>query len=132
MIKHSTTEPPRSSIKKKEKKKDEYCSMTKTVLEPSTFHFNPYSASYFVQKMSSAYNICCIYSNALQTNFIMEANTMNPDQTAPNGSSLIWVHIICSKGYQSTQVYERTDTIFVNGRKRVNTKHAITLLVTQK
>ena len=31
--------------------------------------------------MLSAYNVCCIYSNALQTNFIMEANTINPDQT---------------------------------------------------
>ena len=26
------------------------------------------------------------YSNALQTNFIIEANTMNPDQTAPKGA----------------------------------------------
>ena len=31
--------------------------------------------------MSTAY-----YSTALQTNFIMEANTMNPDQTAPMGA----------------------------------------------
>ena len=38
---------------------------------------------YFVQKMSSAYYICCIYSNALQTYFITEANTMNADKTAP-------------------------------------------------
>ena len=30
--------------------------------------------------------------------FIMDANTMNPDQTAPLGSSLIWVHIVCNKG----------------------------------
>ena len=39
--------------------------------------------SFFVQKMPSAYNICCKYSNAPQTNFVMEANTVNPDQTAP-------------------------------------------------
>ena len=35
--------------------------------------------------MSSAfiyYKVCCIYPSALQTTFIMEANTMNPDQTA--------------------------------------------------
>ena len=31
---------------------------------------------------------------------IMEANTMNPDQTAPK-SSLIWVHIVCNIGFQS-------------------------------
>ena len=30
-----------------------------------------------------AFYICCIYSNVLQTNFITEANTVNPDQTAP-------------------------------------------------
>ena len=30
----------------------------------------------------NAYYICGIYSNALQTKFITEANTMNPDQTA--------------------------------------------------
>ena len=105
MIKHSTTELPRSSIKKNNQKTDEYHSITKTVLEPSTFHFNPYSANNFVQKMSSAYNICCIYSNALQTNFIIEANTMNPDQTAPKGSSLITVHSVCSKDYQNRHYF---------------------------
>ena len=25
--------------------------------------------------------------------FIMESNTINPDQTTPIGSSLIWVHV---------------------------------------
>ena len=33
--------------------------------------------------------------------FIMEANTMYPDQTAPLGSNLIWVHIVCNTGYLS-------------------------------
>ena len=40
---------------------------------------------FFVQKISFAYYECCIYSNALQTNFIVESNTMNPDQTP-----LVW------------------------------------------
>ena len=35
----------------------------------------------------SAYYTCCIYSNALQIIFIMNANTMNPDQTASMGSA---------------------------------------------
>ena len=48
--------------------------------------------------MSTAY-----YSTALQTNFIMEANTMNPDQTAP------MVHIVFSIGHQSLSVEERAD-----------------------
>ena len=37
--------------------------------------------------MTSAYYICGIYSNALQTYFLMEANTMKPDQTVPKGQS---------------------------------------------
>ena len=37
--------------------------------------------------MSAAYYVCCIYSNDLLTNFVMEANTMNPDQTAPKEQS---------------------------------------------
>ena len=40
-----------------------------------------------VQKMSSAYYVCSICSNALLTNFIMKANTENPDQTAPKEQS---------------------------------------------
>ena len=55
---------------------------------------NPYPANIFVQKMSSAYEVCCINSNALKT--IKEANRMNQDQTAPEqsdlGSSLCQVH----------------------------------------
>ena len=35
-------------------------------------------------------NVVCLlllpYSDALQINFITEANTMNPDQTAPKGA----------------------------------------------
>ena len=41
---------------------------------------------FFDQKISSAYYICCICSNALKTNFITKTNTMNPDQTAPMGT----------------------------------------------
>ena len=41
---------------------------------------------FFVPKMLSAYYVCCIYSKVLKTNLITEANTMNPDQTAPKGA----------------------------------------------
>ena len=34
---------------------------------------------------------------------------MNPDQTAPKGSSLIWVHSVYNIGYQSIYVEERAD-----------------------
>ena len=57
----------------------------------------PFSSYYFtfVQKM-------LFHSNALQTDFITEANTMIPDQIAPKESSLIGIHIVCNKGNQST------------------------------
>ena len=32
-----------------------------------------------------AYNVCCIYSNALKNTFTVGENPMNPDQTAPKG-----------------------------------------------
>ena len=47
---------------------------------------NPYSANIFVLKMMSVYCVCCMYSDALQTDFITEANTMNPVQTLEMGS----------------------------------------------
>ena len=43
----------------------------------------------------------------MKVNFIMEASTVNPDQTA-----LIWVHIACSMGYQSTSADERANNNF--------------------
>ena len=41
---------------------------------------------FFLAKMLSALYVCCLYSNTFQTNFITQANTMNPDQTAPKGA----------------------------------------------
>ena len=57
---------------------------------------NLYPANIFALKMSSAYYVCCIYSNALQNTFTMEENTMNPDQT------LILVHSVCNAIYHGT------------------------------
>ena len=39
--------------------------------------------------------------------FITEANHMNPDQTAPHRSSLIWVHIVYNIGNLKTYAEER-------------------------
>ena len=53
--------------------------------------FNPYPAKTIAKKMLSAYYVCCIFSNELQTTlitFIMKAKNMNPDQTAPKGA--VW------------------------------------------
>ena len=35
-----------------------------------------------VLKLSSAYYVCCIFWDALKNTLTMEANTINPDQTA--------------------------------------------------
>ena len=40
---------------------------------------------FLAKKLSSAYNVCCICSIALKTNFIMKPNTMDHDETAPKG-----------------------------------------------
>ena len=45
--------------------------------------FYQYPTNIFVMKMLYDLYICCIYSNAIQTSFIMEANNMSPDQTVP-------------------------------------------------
>ena len=37
----------------------------------------------FVPTLLSAFYICCVYSNVLQTSCIMKPNIMNPNQTAP-------------------------------------------------
>ena len=34
---------------------------------------------------------------------------MDPDQTAPNGSSVRWVHIVCNIGYLRTYAEETAD-----------------------
>ena len=34
------------------------------------------------RELSKGFHVCCIFSNTLQTTFIMEANSKNPDQTA--------------------------------------------------
>ena len=44
---------------------------------------NFYFATIFVVKMCSAFYICCIYLRAHKLDFFMEANSVNPDQTAP-------------------------------------------------
>ena len=44
--------------------------------------------------MRSDYYVRCIYSIALHTSFIMEANNANPDQTATMGSSLTCMHCL--------------------------------------
>ena len=57
-------------------------------------------------KMLSVQVICCIYLLTLLTNVSIEANSVDPDQTAP--VRLLWVYTVCdlvaSKTFQTTFV----------------------------
>ena len=57
----------------------------------------------FVLKMLSAFTSATYIHALVKLDFFMEANTMNPDQTACSiRSSLIWVHVVCNIGYPRT------------------------------
>ena len=51
-------------------------------------------------KMSSVYVVCWIILQTFQTYFCIQANSVDPDQTAPRGAvSLIWVHTVCKNDF---------------------------------
>ena len=65
-----------------------------------------------------------IYSNALQSSGIMEANSMNPDQSLlweqSYGSSLIRAHTVCSTGCQKVcQRMIKQKKLVMNGGQRI-------------
>ena len=70
-----------------------------------------YPPNIFVLKMLSAFYVCCLYSNALQTRLNHGSKhyelfyNIAPDQTAPKGSSLIRGHIVCNIGYRYISRY---------------------------
>ena len=45
-------------------------------------------------KMLSAYYVYCIYLTTLQNNFIMDANTINPDQTATKSGFILLAKLL--------------------------------------
>ena len=56
----------------------------------------------------------------IRLDFIIDANTMSSDQTAPKGkgSSLIWVHSVCNIGFLITQADKRADNKSCDGREK--------------
>ena len=50
--------------------------------------------------MSSVYVVCWIFLQTFQTYFCIQANSVDPDQTALR-SSLIWVHTVCKNDLKS-------------------------------
>ena len=75
---------------------------------------------YFVLKMLSAYYVCTLYSNALQTSFINFESKHYEPRSDFSLSSLILVDIVCNIGFQNTSLDEKQTTLIVNGRKKIN------------
>ena len=71
--------------------------------------------------MLSVYVVCWVFLQTFQTYFCIQANSMDPDQTAPRGS-LIWVHIVCKNDFQSHKQMTKQTTIVVIGSLRVNSQ----------
>ena len=83
-----------------------------TILYPATI--------VFVLIMPSALYACCIYSNALQTIFFMEANNMNHDEHADLGPYFFQCRL-----NQNISRREEQTTKVVTGSLRVNTSEGI-------
>ena len=65
--------------------------------------------------MSSVYVICWIFLQTFQNYFCIQANNVDPDQTAP---SLIWVHTVCKNDFKNQKQMAK-QTIVVIGSLRV-------------
>ena len=55
--------------------------------------------------MSSAEVVCCKYLPNITDELSIEANSVDPEQTAP--SSLIWVHTVCHRGFLNISADEK-------------------------
>ena len=58
------------------------------------------------------------YVVSFQTYFCIQANSLDPDQTAPR-SSLIWVHTVCKNDFSNHKQMTKQMTIVVTGNLRV-------------
>ena len=59
--------------------------------------------------MSSAEVVCCKLLPNITDESSTEANSMDPEQTAPLGrSSLIWVHTFCHGGFLNISADEKS------------------------
>ena len=58
--------------------------------------------------MSSAEVVCCKQLPNITDELSIEANSVDPEQTAPYRSSLIWVHTICHRGFLNIAADEKS------------------------
>ena len=62
---------------------------------------NPYSTNIFVLKLTFAFHVSRIFSNALQSTFYHGSKHYESWSDCSKRSSLTWVHNICNLSYQS-------------------------------
>ena len=65
--------------------------------------------------MSSAEVVCCKYLPNITDELSIEANRVDPEQTAPR-SSLIWVHTVCHRGFLNISADEKSRRLFCDWR----------------
>ena len=80
-------------------------------------------------KMSSAEVVCCKQLPSHTDELSIEANSVDPEQTAPVGavcrSSLIWVHTVCHRGLLNISADEKSRRLGVNTSSSVVSPYTI-------
>ena len=69
-------------------------------------------------KMLSAEVVCCKKLPTITDELSIEANSVDPEQTAPIGAVLIWVHTACHRGFLYISADEKQTTFVVIGEFR--------------
>ena len=70
--------------------------------------------------MSSVYVVCWIFLQTFQTYFCIQANSVDPDQTAPKGKEQSDLGAHCLQKWQNPKQMTKQTTIVVTGALRVN------------
>ena len=72
--------------------------------------------------MLSVYVVCWIFLQSFQTSFCMQANSVDPDQTAPKGAVWSGSTLLAEKTFKFTSRWQGRLTIVVFGSLRVKIK----------
>ena len=70
--------------------------------------------------MLSAEGVCCKKLPNITSELSIKANSLDPEQTVPIRSSLIWVHTVYHRGHLNIQQTRKAATFVAIGTLRVN------------
>ena len=79
--------------------------------------------------MSSVYVVCWIFLQTFQTYFCLHANSVNPDQTAPEGAVWSGSTLFAEMTFKNHKQMTKQTTIVVIGSLRVSSNRLILLPV---